>query len=829
MKEFAEIVFPLTVDRAFTYRIPPEFRKYARTGCRVKAPFGPRTLTGFIVSLKETTSLPETNIKALIDVLDRQPIFSHEMYELALWLSDYYLCPLADVLKTMLPSGLFRTSKKIVELATEQAGTVAAALEKTARRQAQILRYLEKSGRIAVSVLAKKIGSKSLDSSIHDLEQNGWVRIEHAFSKTPAKSKFEKVVTLIDAAIAVDQNAHESGSKLGIKQIACINFLRERGPEVLQRDLLKATGATSATVLSLSNKNLVQISQREVIRDYYGDTTASDKPVQVITLNQEQQAALAQIKKSIAAHKFKTFLLYGVTGSGKTQVYIEAIYKVLAKGQDAIVLVPEIALTPQTVHRFRSHFKDHVTVLHSAMSEGERFDSWRRIKKGHAKVAIGPRSAVFAPLKNIGLIVVDEEQEDSYKQVDPAPRYHARDVAVMRAKLTDAVVILGSATPSAESFYNAQVKKYQLLELKNRVENIQMPHVHLIDMLKERRLSGKREMPVLSRLLAREIAARLAKKQQIILLLNRRGFSSHIKCKECGYSEHCVNCEITLTYHLTGKRLRCHFCGYTKKAPSNCPDCSGSDLRFRGAGTQKVEETIKAAFPEARVVRMDLDTTSQKWSHDRILQDFERGKYDILLGTQMIAKGLDFQRVTLVGAINADIGLLFPDFRSSERTFQLLTQVAGRAGRKDLPGEVIIQTFSPEEFCLLCAQKHDFLRFYHGDIQERANLFYPPFGRMISILFKGPEEPKVIQAAQNYASVIKRFRGPFQILGPTPSLIVKIKNKYRWHILLKGSKESDVGGQALRQAVIEAQELYREEFRTRGVQVAVDVDPVSLI
>ncbi|NIR46993.1 primosomal protein N' [candidate division KSB1 bacterium] len=823
--EFADVVFPLTVNQAFTYRIPPDLRQFATVGSRVIAPFGPRRLTGFLVALKDTSNLSE--VKDLLDILDLEPLFSKELYKLAQWISDYYLCRLADVLKATLPSALMHTSRKYVEVVTDQPETIAASIEKKAWRQAQILRYLAKSRRLTIEVLTKRIGAKSLISSINELQQKGWVRIEHSISNSIAKPKVERYVKLVDGSQTMSETQQATAPSLGPKQEKCLMALRDSGQEILQKELLQRTGASLSTLKSLERRKLITIEEREVLRDYYEDVSVA--LIQELSLNEEQKQALSHISTAIDENQFKTFLLYGVTGSGKTQVYIEAIHRVLAKGKNAIVLVPEISLTPQTVQRFRSHFKEKVAVLHSAMSDGERYDSWRRLKSGTANVAIGPRSAVFAPLENIGLIVVDEEQEDSYKQSDPAPRYHARDVAVVRARSANAVVILGSATPSAESYYNAQIGKYHLLELKHRIDDVPLPMVNVLDMAKEKRLSGKKGEVILSRLLSQEIEKRVARKEQIILLLNRRGFSSYIKCKDCGEVESCENCQITLTYHLRGRRLRCHYCGFTKRAPDSCRSCSGSDILFRGLGTQQVEEELNNRFPNTSIVRMDLDTTTQKRSHDRILQDFEQGKYDILLGTQMIAKGLDFQRVTLVGVINADIGLLIPDFRASERTFQLLTQVAGRAGRKDLRGEVIIQTYSPNSFCLVCAREHDFMRFFNGDILERRELLYPPFGRIISVLFKGQEEDKVIQAARKYADVLKKLRGAFQLLGPTPSPILKIKNHYRWHIILKGDKTNDPAGRFLRQAVLEAEELYYDEYQTRGVQIAVDVDPVSLI
>lgn len=820
---YVNVVFPLPLNQAFTYRVPDDLNDLAKVGSRVIAPFGARRLTGVIIGIRDKTDLDE--VKDIQDILDLTPIISTKMLELARWISDYYLCSVGEVLKATIPSSLLQTSRTVVQICTESAETEAAKIEKTAPRQAQILRYLSKCQQISVNELKRRIGAKSLHSSLNQLESNELIRVEQFLQKPKAKPKVEKYVRLLTKNNDIEYKI-EALQKRAPRQASCLRYLRIKRGKVLQREILQRTGSTLPTLKALQKSNLIEFLTKEAVRDYYGSNNP-EKP-KLIRLNEQQQNALYQIEAAINLEQFAAFLLFGVTGSGKTQVYIEAIYKTLEKGRDAIILVPEIALTPQTVSRFRSHFKDKVAVLHSAMSHGERLDSWRRLKDGKARVAIGPRSAVFAPLKNLGLIVVDEEHEGSYKQ-DSSPRYHARDVAVVRAKFANAVVVLGSATPSAESFYNAKTDKYQLVELKKRVNDIPMPEVRVVDMLKEKRMSGKKEEPVLSRLLAQKIEEKIDKDEQIILLLNRRGFSSYIKCRDCGYIAECENCQITLTFHLHGHRLRCHYCGFTKRAPEDCPECQGVDILFRGLGTQKVEEELKNRFPEAGVVRMDLDTTSRKWSHDKILKDFGEGKYDILLGTQMVAKGLDFQKVTLVGVINADIGLLFPDFRSSERTFQLLTQVAGRAGRSDLLGEVIVQSYFPDNFCLTCALSHDFTKFFKGEILERRELSYPPFGRLVCILFNGEHESRVKQAASDFEKALKTQQGPFQILGPAASPIPKIKKKYRWQILLKINKNRDAGGNKIREAIQNARELFESGKRQRGVRVAIDVDPVSIL
>jgi len=825
-QDYADVVFPLPLHKAFTYSIPQELKEYLQIGSRVIAPFGARRLTGFVVGLKAETDLE--SVKDIQDCLDMEPVVSEELLQLAKWIADYYLCSLGEAIKTVLPSLLMQKSKQHVEVCSEYADMFAAEIAASAPRQAQILRYVAKSQRISVDQLKKRLGAKNLFWSLKQLQEKGLLEISQLLNRR-TKPKTEKFIHLNVSQVTPKtfDEIYRSLEKTAPKQAHCLKLLKESGREVRQKELLQKAGVASTSLKSLVRKGFVEMSEKEVIRDYYRFSEI-EPPVPVV-LTGEQKQALSPIYQSITEKRFQTFLLFGVTSSGKTQIYIEAIHQTLSLGRTAIVLVPEISLTPQTVRRFRSHFGDKVAVLHSAMSAGERYDSWQQLREGKAVVAIGPRSAVFAPLKNIGLVVVDEEHEGSYKQTDSPPRYHARDIAVIRAKFSQAIVILGSATPSSESYFNARRGKYQLLELKNRVNNISLPDVEIVDMLKEKRMSGKNTVPIFSRLLVEKIEEKIGRNQQVILLLNRRGFSSFIKCKDCGYVAECKQCNITMTYHLHGRRLRCHYCGDSRKAPEVCPDCQGSDIVFTGHGTQKVQQALGETFPQFKVVRMDLDTTSKKWAHDRILKDFEQGKYHILLGTQMVAKGLDFNRVTLVGVINADVGMLIPDFRSTERTFQLLTQVAGRAGRRSIKGEVIIQTFTPESFCMKCAREHDFRKFYAEEIAQRRELGYPPFGRLVSILFRSEKEATVRSAAETYARLLHRVNHSFQILGPVPAPIAKIQNKYRYQILLKSLKVKDVAGREVRQAVNNAGAQFKKIDAFRRVQLAVDVDPITII
>ena len=553
-----------------------------------------------------------------------------------------------------------------------------------------------------------------------------------------------------------------------------------------------------------------------------------------------QQVALNALLKALDERDSKPFLLQGVTGSGKTLVYIELLRQALKRGQTAIVLVPEIALTPQTVSRFRAHFGDEVAVLHSGLSSGERYDAWRMLRRGERRIAVGARSALFAPLENIGVIVVDEEHDSSYKQSE-APRYHARDLAVMRARAHGAVCVLGSATPSLETWHNSSVGKFSRLVLPERAGGGRLPLVRVIDLRAERKKEKSergaeprkqsRGSGVLTQDLVEAIDLRIARSEQVILLLNRRGYSSFVQCRECGEVEQCENCSVSLTYHRVTQRIVCHHCRFEAVAPSRCTRCGSADISFRGLGTEQVEQITAEAFPEARIARMDVDTTSGKWAHQRILERVGRGEIDILLGTQMIAKGLDFPRVTLVGVVNADTGMHLPDFRASERTFQLLSQVAGRAGRSELGGEVIIQTSLPEHYAVRAAVSHDFESFALRELRERKSPLYPPHLRIINVVFSSPDQRLALQASEEAANWVreglaKRKRAgateQLELVGPAPAPIEKLHGRWRWHFFLRSDSPPILGTVA--RALVE-----RLRLPAGDIRLTLDRDPVALL
>lgn len=810
-------VVPLTpVDQVYTYLVPAELEAEAIPGARVVVPFGHRTLTGVIAKRADEEMGPK--LKPLRDVLDETPSFSPVLLKLTKWIADYYVCAWGEVLKAALPAGATVESQRIVRRTQRPA----LGLDDAAGR---ILAALEASGSQPVGMLQNgSIGATA--SLLRRLERDGFVTIDNELAAPSVSVKTEWHLRLADGV-----NGAETEALRGAKQTAVVESLgrfRAIGePEPRQADVLADTGASSATVKSLIKKGLVERIEREVVRTPF-DADVLPEPPPIYPLHAGQTTALIHIGAAIEQQEAKTFLLHGITGSGKTEVYIQSLKQTLAQGRTGIVLVPEIALTPQTVRRFRAHFGDRVAVLHSRMSAGERYDAWRHLQGGRFDVAIGPRSAIFAPLTNVGLVVVDEEHEASYKQFDPAPRYHARDVAVVRASLEGAVCILGSATPSLESYLNAKAKKYTLLRMPDRVpvagrEAAELPPVEIVDLTwekKVRRLKG-----ALSHPLREAIADRLEKGEGIILLQNRRGYSPLITCDDCGWSPMCRDCAVTLTFHKSHRHLRCHYCGRVERLSTVCPQCGSSDLAQVGAGTQRVEEELAEVFPEARILRMDLDTTGRKNAHQKILDAFGRGDADILIGTQMVAKGLDFARVTLVGVVDADTGLLLPDFRAAERTFQLLMQVAGRAGRGDLRGRVILQSRDPENPALQHAAEHDFLGFLRTELPDRHTIGYPPFGRLVGVEFKGPNERTVENVAERWTGILRKQSGAVEVLGPNPAFIGRVKKQFRFHTIIKGNRNA--GAYALPRLVRAVSAQFGSP--PKGVRINIDVDPVGLL
>ncbi len=819
---YAEVVFPIPVQNSYTYIIPERFADDVEPGVRVLAPFGPRKTTGFVVSRKASSDFPK--LKSIEEVLDPVPLFTPEVLGLAKWIAEYYVCGWGEVLKAALPAGIHLNSERILRLLTDDPVRLADSLMVRSPRQAEIVRRLGGQNPMSYNKLKKQMSGGSFYSSLKRLRQEGFVRIELELSRARVDAKHETLVKLPETLTHDEVEAIiKSIAAKAPKQADCLQVLLDNHDREFSRTgLARQAKTTPASVATLVEKGFLELETREVIRDYYSSLKID--PPKAITLNPDQRESLEAIAKKLDEKVYNTFVLHGVTGSGKTQVYIESIYHALEKNKSAIVLVPEIALTPQMVRRFRAHFGDKVAVFHSRMSPGERYDSWRQTWEGKHQIVIGPRSAIFAPLKNLGLIIIDEEHEPSFKQSDLTPRYNARDVAVVRGQLHKAVVVLGSATPSIETYYNTHIDKFELLKMPRRIDDIPMPKVELVDMKREPRTIGKSGPIIFSRPLRKKIDEKLNLGEQIILFLNRRGFAPVYKCTDCGYTAECRFCDIPMTFHSKGGRLKCHYCGYNRYAPEKCPECGGSEVLFRGVGTQRVEEELHELFPGVKALRMDLDTTRGRMAHDNLLKKFGDREYQILLGTQMVAKGLDFPNVTLVGVISADTELFLPDFRSAERTFQLITQVAGRAGRKEKLGEVIVQSFSPEHYSLQFARLHHYENFFKSEIMDRKGLIYPPFSRLINILFKGENEFLVQKTAEQFSKQIPEHNS-YQMLGPVPAPLAKIQNQYRWHILFKSIKQSDASGRLLKSAIRKAM----DQIKQNKVSISIDVDPTSVM
>ncbi|PEN12594.1 primosomal protein N' [Longibacter salinarum] len=822
-----DVVLPVPVDQTYTYGVPTEMRDTVDIGHRVLVPFGKRRLTGVVASEGPDPESVDFALKDILDVLDERPACSEEMLRLTKWIANYYVCSWGEAIKAALPSGINVKSTHRLRRTEEPPG------QWVEHEQAgPLLADLEGRDDTTLSAIRKRLGTTVPLGLVRRLAAEGILEVNTQLSDARVSAKTATYVRFSAAfqhpSAAADLVEQLRGSKQKALIEALAGFREEGTPEPLRTDLLERAEASHSSLNSLVDKGMVETVEKEVVRSPLDDLP-DPGPAPDHTLHPSQQEAYDAVARAVEDQSYQTFLLHGITGSGKTEVYIAALKDVLAQGRTGIILVPEIALTPQTVQRFRSHFGDTIAVLHSQMSMGERFDAWRQLRDGELSIAIGPRSAVLAPMDNLGLIVVDEEHESSYKQFDPAPRYHARDVAVMRAYLNDAVCVLGSATPSLESVMNAEWGKYTRLNMPERVPDssgtsAELPNVEIVDLTLQKRkhqLEG-----ALSEPLRAAIRARIDRGEQTILLQNRRGFAPVIECCDCGWAPLCRDCSVTMTVHKTrsgGRMLQCHYCGRTEPTMRACPSCNSQDLHQIGTGTQRVEDELNDVFPDAEVLRMDRDSTRKKHGHHKILSQFRNGA-DILLGTQMIAKGLDFSRVTLVGVVDADVGLLLPDFRAEERTFQLLTQVAGRAGRADLRGEVILQTRNPEHKALQFALDHDFDGFAASELEDRKILSYPPFGHLATVEFRGPKEARVERLAENWTKALRKHSASDVLIGdPSPASVKRVKKQFRYRTVLKSRQSQKHLQSALRRT--------EQSFGSvpNGYHVSIDVDAVGLL
>ncbi|MGB9663945.1 MAG: primosomal protein N' [Ignavibacteria bacterium] len=836
-KKLVEIVFAIPTERSFYYSVPDELLDLAQVGVRAVAPIGKRVLTGFIINVidrnefqKELEKINLKEIKEIEDILDSIPFFDDKFLSFARWVADYYFSSLGEVLDAAVPAGTDVESKKIIVVDPNYIFEEIKNTDPNRTNYLKLLRILSEKEEHTLSELKKKLKKEGITSNINyylgKLEKKGLASIFVEKKKPTVKIKKEKVIELGDLSFEEFSELVDRLEKRSIKQVnVLVTLFSAKDKKMRQAELIEKTKANPAIIKALVKKKLIKITEVEVKREY---VELYQEEIKNFKLTDDQIKAIELISKSIDEGKFDIFLIHGVTASGKTQIYLELIDKIIKQGKTALYLVPEIALTPQIIRRIKNRFGDLVGVLHSKLSPGERFDEWRSVIKQDYKIVIGPRSAVFAPIKNVGLIVVDEEHDSSYKQSDSSPYYHGRDTAIMRGKVENAVIVLGSATPSLETYFNAMSGKYKLIELKKRVDEALPPVINLIDLRKEK--EDNRMVGSFSQTMIDKIKSTLDKNEKVIILQNRRGFATYVICPDCGYTELCKNCSVTLTYHLVKKEYVCHYCNYSKKELSACPVCGSIEIKYKGIGTQRVEDELEQIIPGARITRMDLDTTQKKYSFSRILNDFAEGKYNILLGTQMVAKGLDFPDVTFVGVVSAESTMLIPDFRSAEKTFQLLSQVAGRAGRSKLRGEVAIQTYRPESYTLQFVQHNDYYGFYQREIVEREQAKYPPFYKLALIEFKSANPNQVKRAAAEFHKFLKYDKKIIVVLGPAPAYISKLSGRYRWHIIIKSNRAYDPNGSYLHNILKQAlNEFHLKVKKISGVRLIVDIDPVSTI
>lgn len=811
---YVHVALPLPLDQTFTYSTSGPIPE---PGTRVLVPFRRYERIGFVVGAGDSEG--RKGIRPILDVLDSEPAVPSAQLRLARWMAEYYIAPLGIALRTMLPAVLSDASKDVVTLTGADAG-------KLKPRELRLVEALSvRAGPQSVKALRKGLSMGSIWPEIRSLSASGLLTHETLPPRSPPV-KTERIVRLERWIEDLEELDDLFGRAK--RQAEAYGALAASGGTVELAHLTGQAGFSRSVVRGLEDKGLAVVEERRVDWDPFAKFPVDDGPRHDPT--PRQAAAIRELTATADGGPSEPFLLHGITGSGKTLVYIELLSHILDQGKGAIVLVPEISLTPQTVSRFRARFGDQVAVLHSGLSDGERYDAWRQLRSGERRIAVGARSAVFAPVADLGVVVVDEEHDGSYKQSE-APRYHARDMAVLRAFQEGALCVLGSATPSLESWRNAQRGKFSLISLPDRVGGGRLPSVRLVDLRSERRgkptssVARSEGGVVLTDPLVQAVRERLDRKEQTILLLNRRGYSSFIQCRDCGDVEICTDCSISMTYHRMTNRLVCHHCRNEAPAPARCPRCGSDDLSFRGLGTEQVEKVVSEMFPSARIARMDVDTTSGKWSHHEILGRVERGEVDILLGTQMIAKGLDFPRVTLVGVVNADVGIHLPDFRASERTFQLLSQVAGRAGRGHLGGEVLIQTSLPDHYAIQSVLDHDYETFARREIKERGQPAYPPLVRLVNVVISSPDAEN---AALNAEAAVRWLRGNMpghggvELVGPAPSPIERLHRRWRWHFMLRSTSPKVLG---------DLSRALQAGFRLRGpdVRIAIDRDPTALL
>lgn len=809
MPEFCDVALAVPLDMVFTYRVPEGMTPVV--GGRVLVPFRQQRMSGVVVELHDRQ--PSVETKKVISVFDAEPVLDESLLRLGKWIADYYLAPVGEVYRTMLP--LSAEFKRTITYRITEQGQMALHLAGMAGSSAR-------SRKTPEDQLAefRVLDFLSERESVREQSLRGATRVSRSLLTGMVRKKWIERHDVSDAqdasrTIRVAQLKCADG-KLNGNQRLLIDTLAAAGGRV-EVETLHALEVPRSTLGTLVKRGLV-----EIVEEAAGFTMSKSKPRPFdFQFNPAQQDALKRIGDAVEARQFSGFLLHGVTGSGKTAVYLACMRAVLEAQRSAILLVPEIGLTPAVAADLHQVFGDEVAILHSGLSDQERAEQWHRIKRGEARMVVGTRSAVFAPVSDLALMIVDEEHDASYKQ-EEAPRYHARDVAVMRAKMANAIVVLGSATPSLESYFNAKKNKYGLIDLPDRVEKRPLPEVEIIDMRQEFQETGSEQ--VISRKLAEEIKERLERKEQVMVLLNRRGFSPVALCRSCGAKMECKNCAVALTHHKQSRRMECHYCGFTAPVPKVCGKCGSEYVYFFGTGSEKLEEILHGMFPQARIARLDRDTVRGREDFERALSALNEGELDLLVGTQMIAKGHDIHGVTLVGVVGADMALGLPDFRAAERTFQLLTQVAGRAGRGETKGKVVLQTYFPDHYAVQYAAQHDFAGFYDKELRFRSWMHYPPHSALANVLVRSDKLDEALRWSGELGKWFDKTRHEgIRVLGPAAAPILRLKRDYRYHFVLKSASREKLN------ALLRSMLSYAAQQKIPRTQVIVDVDAIWLM
>ena len=818
-EEFADLdVADVVVDvdapdlqPSYSYLVPEKIQNRLAAGMCVHIPFHGREMLGYVL---ERRKLPTTDplvprLKPVIAIVEDAVTINDEQLQTVRWMSERYVCSLLDAVRCVAPAILGSRVQAVTRLTDPSLRGRDLGDSIPQAHIVETLRALD--GEAELETLRKTANLPSFHSAYAALVERGLLVETRRVTRAKTVEKRVNAYRLGAAAGELKgPNARTSPQQQRILN-ALLDWARSEPGPMPADELLRAADVRPDSVKRLVDKGVVQVEALTVRRS---PVTAGAQRTAPPTLTPGQQRAVESLRSCLRSREMRTILLFGVTASGKTEVYLNAIAETLSLGRSAIVLLPEIALTAQVVDVFVGRFGEQVAVLHSRLSEGERHDEWRRMQEGSARIVVGARSAIFAPLHNVGLIVVDEEHESSYKQ-DKMPRYNAKDIARYRAEISKAILLLGSATPSLESYFAA--RRGELIVMPQRIENRPLPRVELVDLREE----FKVKRTLFSELLTNAMAERLSLKQQTILFLNRRGYAQFVLCRDCGWAAKCPNCAVSLAFHIYERALKCHHCEYTGRPPVTCPDCGGAKVKAFGIGTEKVEEEVLTLFPHARIARMDRDTTSKKGAHGRILRDFRQGQADILIGTQMIAKGLDFPNVTLVGVVSADTAINMPDFRAAERTFQLLTQVAGRAGRGVTAGEVIIQTFSPDHYAVQAALHHDYLAFYNQEILFRQELKYPPFSRFANLISLDVNDAKASGRATALAAALERILpDSIEIIGPSAAPIARLKNQFRYHVALRAPVDAPLSA-----LIARAVALLSTSDR---LSISIDIDPLNM-